>query len=63
MEIAVNINEAARRAGVGRTTIYEAAQRGELKIRKNGQRSLILVKDLEAWLNAMPEAKLSKIAA
>ena len=63
MELAISIIEAAKRAGLGRSTIYEAAERGELKIRKNGRRSLILVKDLEDWLNSMPEAKLSKIAA
>jgi excisionase family DNA binding protein len=57
MEIAISIIEAARRAGVGRSSVYEAIGRGDLKIRKNGRRSLVLVDDLKAWVSAMPEAK------
>lgn len=60
MELAISIIEAAKRAGVGRSSIYEAIKRGDLKIRKNGRRSLVLVHDLKEWVSAMPEAKLSK---
>jgi excisionase family DNA binding protein len=63
MELAISIIEAAKRAGVGRSSIYEAIGRGDLKIRKNGRRSLVLVDDLKAWVSAMPEAKPSKLAA
>ena len=63
MEIAIGITEAAKRSGLGRTSIYEAIGRGELKVKKQGRRSLILVDDLKAWIVAMPEAKPSKIAA
>jgi excisionase family DNA binding protein len=48
MELAVHIVEAAKRAGVGRSTIYEAINRGELRLKKSGRRSLILVDDLKA---------------
>jgi excisionase family DNA binding protein len=57
MEFAISIVEAARRSGVGRSSIYEAISRGDLKIRKNGRRSLVLVEDLKAWISALPEAK------
>lgn len=63
MELAVPIIEAARRAGVGRSSIYEAVNRGDLKLRKNGRRSLILVDDLRAWVLALPEATRFKTAA
>lgn len=63
MELAVPIIEAARRAGVGRSSIYEAVNRGELKLRKNGRRSLVLVDDLKAWVLALPEATHFKTAA
>lgn len=63
MEIAISIVEAARRTGVGRSSVYEAIGRGDLKIRKNGRRSLVLVDDLKAWVLAMPEANHFKSAA
>ena len=61
MELAISIIEAAKRAGVGRSSIYEAIKRGDLKIRKNGRRSLVLVHDLKEWVSALPEGKLAKI--
>jgi excisionase family DNA binding protein len=54
MEIAISIVEAARRSGLGRSTLYEAIARGELKIKKAGRRSLILVDDLKAWVASLP---------
>lgn len=63
LELAVSIIEAARRASVGRSSIYEAIGRGELPIRKCGRRSLILTKDLEAWVSALPEVKQNREAA
>ena len=59
MEIAISIIEAAKRAGVGRSSIYQAIGRGELKIRKNGRRSLILVDELKEWVAALPVANVS----
>jgi excisionase family DNA binding protein len=54
MELAVSIAEAARRSGLGRSTVYEAIARGELKVRKAGRRSLILTADLQQWLSELP---------
>ena len=62
MEFAVSIIEAARRAGVGRSSIYEAVNRGELRLKKSGRRSLILVDDLKAWVNGLPDASTPKTA-
>lgn len=60
MEIAITVPEAARRAGVGRSSLYEAINRGELPMRKAGRRSLILVDDLKAWIKALPTAASKK---
>ncbi len=63
MELAIPINEAARRAGVGRSSLYEAINRGELPLRKSGRRSLIRIDDLKAWIDALPTANPHKLAA
>ena len=47
---AVSPAEAARRAGLGRTTIYAALKAGDLKSLKIGTRRLIMVDTLKAWL-------------
>lgn len=47
---AVSPAEAARRAGLGRTTIYCALKTGDLKSIKIGARRLIMVDALKAWL-------------
>jgi len=57
MELAVSIPEASRRAGVGRTTIYKAINNGNLVVRKNGRRSLILIEELQRWLTSLPRAE------
>jgi excisionase family DNA binding protein len=48
--LAVSPAEAARRSGLGRTTIYAALKGGELRSLKIGARRLILVEALKAWL-------------
>ncbi len=50
--IAVGPSEAARLAGVGRTTIYAALTNGELKSLKIGTRRLIFVDSIREWLSA-----------
>jgi excisionase family DNA binding protein len=50
--LAVSPGEAARLAGVGRTTIYEAIGAGALRSVKIGKRRLITVEALRAWLLA-----------
>ena len=50
--IAVSPGEAARLAGVGRTTIYASIAAGELRSIKLGKRRLIAVEALREWLRA-----------
>ena len=48
--LAVSPGEAARLAGLGRTTIYDALGSGDLKSIKIGKRRLITIDWLRAWL-------------
>jgi excisionase family DNA binding protein len=48
--LAVSPGEAARLAGLGRTTIYSALGSGALKSIKIGKRRLITIEALRAWL-------------
>lgn len=49
--MAVGPEEAARLTGHSRSAIYGAIAKGELPAFKSGKRRLILVKELEAWIN------------
>jgi excisionase family DNA binding protein len=51
---ALGVAEAAKAAGVGRTTIFEAIRKGEIVARKVGRRTIIAVDDLDAWLDSLP---------
>ncbi len=48
--LAVSPGEAARLAGLGRTTIYFALGSGALKSIKIGKRRLITIEALRGWL-------------
>ena len=54
--LAVSPAEAARLAGVGRTTIYEAIGSGALRSLKIGKRRLILIVSLRDWLETAQQA-------
>jgi excisionase family DNA binding protein len=53
-KIALSVDEAARRADTCRDKIYQAINSGNLRARKNGRRTLILISDLEDYLKALP---------
>jgi excisionase family DNA binding protein len=52
--LAYSIAEVCEIAGIGRTSIYEAINSGELIARKNGRRTVILSDDLRRWLQSLP---------
>jgi excisionase family DNA binding protein len=54
--LAFSIADACALSHVGRTTLYNAISRGELRARKVGRRTLIIRTDLVAWLESRPEA-------
>lgn len=49
---ALSIAEAAKSAGLGRSTIYEAISDGKLRSLKVGGRRLVRPGDLNAWLES-----------
>jgi excisionase family DNA binding protein len=52
--MALRINEACAASRCGRTTIYEAIKRGELRAVKRGRTTLIIEGDLRRWLEKLP---------
>lgn len=55
--IALSVEDAARAASVGRTTIFMELRNGRLKGRKVGRRTVISVEDLNAWLTSLPTSR------
>jgi len=55
-KLSISINEAASMSGLGRSSIYEAMVSGKLKAKKSGKRTIILVRDLNDFLAALPAA-------
>jgi excisionase family DNA binding protein len=57
--LAFSIDELAKSAGVGRTTIYEEIKTGRLRRVKCGKRTLILVGEARSWLEGLAPASTS----
>ena len=49
----LSIDEACHVLGLGRTSIYAAIKRADLKILKYGRRSLILATEIEAFISKL----------
>ena len=62
-KLAFSPDEAAHRAGVGRTLIFSEIKHGRLPARKAGARTLITERDLSAWLDALPTRQAATEAA
>lgn len=52
--IAVTIAEAVQITGIGRTSLYKLISIGRLTPRKLGKRTLILVDELDAFVQSLP---------
>lgn len=55
--IVYTIPEACAAARVGRTSLYEAIRRGELRAVKRGRRTIIWPADVIRWLESLPDAR------
>ncbi len=56
-KIGYSIRETASVSGLGRTSIYQAIRRGELRALKKGARTIVLHNDLRRWLECLPPSK------
>lgn len=52
--LTVTVPEARQITGLSRTTFYKLFSEGKLTPRKAGKRTLILVSELEAFVNSLP---------
>ena len=58
-QLAMSIDEAARRAGVGRDKIYTAVKEGKLVARKAGRRTLVTTDALRRFIDNLPTLQLT----
>jgi excisionase family DNA binding protein len=56
LKVAYSINETLEQLSIGRTTLYELVDRGDLKITKLGRKSLVYAVDLAALLNKLRQS-------
>lgn len=54
-KLALTLEEATALSAIGRTRLYAAIERGELRAKKDGRRTMILRADLVAYLNNRPD--------
>ena len=57
--LAMNIDQAAAEAGIGRDAIYDGIRAGALEARKLGRRTIITREALERFIGALPRLQLS----
>lgn len=53
-KISMTVNEACKATGLGRTSLYQLIKDGAITKRKLGGRTIILVNELEAYINSLP---------
>lgn len=54
--LAYSVEEFADAAGIGKTTAYGIINRGEIRVKKAGSRTLIPAAEAVRWLNDQPIA-------
>ena len=62
MPLAVNVDQTAKMVGCSRSKLYMAIAKGELEIRKQGRKTIILVSELQRYLEALPTSERSASA-
>ena len=58
-QLAMSIDEAARRAGLGRDKMYTAVKEGKLEARKAGRRTLVTADALRRFIDNLPTLQLT----
>jgi len=54
---AYNVTQVMDRLGLCRVAVYKAIKSGQLSARKFGKRTLILERDLQAFIESLPKAE------
>ena len=54
-KVALRVDEACAALGISRSQLYVEAARGRLKILKCGRRSIVPAREIQAWLDRLPE--------
>lgn len=52
--VAYSVSDVLKLIGISRTKFYALVGTGEIKVRKVGNRTIILARDLDAWLESLP---------
>lgn len=52
--VAYSVSDVLKLIGISRTKFYELVNGGEIKVRKIGNRTIILARDLNTWLESLP---------
>lgn len=52
--ILLNVADACRVLGIGKSSFYEAVARGEIRLKKLGKKSLVAHADLVSWASRLP---------
>jgi Helix-turn-helix domain len=60
IKLSVRVEEAVDLSGIGRTALYAAIRDGELVARKRGRSTVILLDDLQRYLNSLPTVQPSQ---
>lgn len=53
--IACDVDEIQIMTSLGRTKVYEAISARQLRAKKFGRRTIVLMSDLQAWLEGLPD--------
>jgi excisionase family DNA binding protein len=52
--VAYSVSDVLKLVGISRTKFYALVGAGEIKVRKIGNRTIILARDLQTWLDGLP---------
>lgn len=52
--VAYSVSDVLKLVGISRSKFYQLVNAGQIKVRKIGNRTIILARDLNTWLDSLP---------